>query len=371
MNVLFLSCTDWGGCAWFLSQAVDALEGYSARHVRWSPSYYTRYPYGSMSPPQREWSALWVWADVIHVYDQPGPIISTMPPKPTVITYNGTLYRNSHIKYDRQAAYKGWLVSATTLDLTLGTAARWLPCPRPDLSHLRSVDKYDTFTVCHAPTKRAMKGTAAIERVLRDMPGLNLDVIEGTTWADCVRRKARAHVLIDQFNLGYGCNSVEAWLLGIPTISGARDQVVLDVIEREAQQLPFVAVTEETVLEAVLALRDDYDLYCEMIWRGYGFARAHHRADAVAREALLLYEEALERFEARRGRGEQLAGEQGMELLEYIGRSAGFQTFFGEATGQEYQFGHSRLFGWVDTDDAALLLHRRRGREPDFRRVTT
>lgn len=370
MNVLFLSRTDWAGCAWFLSQAVDTLGGYSARHVHWAKPFYTRYPYGLLAPKQREWPALWEWADVVHVYDQGGPIVDVMPPKPTVITYNGTQYRRSHAKSDRDAARDGWPITATTLDLTLDTAARWLPCARPDLSHLHDVEKEGTFTVCHAPTKRKTKGTAAIERELKGLPGVRLDVIEKVSWEQCLRRKARAHVLVDQFNLGYGCNSVEAWLLGIPVISGAHDPAILAAIEREAGRLPFVAATPDTVRAAVLALKGDRDLYREMAQRGYNFALRHHQADVVAQMALPLYDEAVERFDARRASDWRQPGGGGMQLLEYVGRSDGTQTFFGKVTGQEYQFGRSRRFGWVDAGDAAFMLRKRHGRKrADFRRV--
>lgn len=371
MNVLFLSRTDWGGCAWFLSQAVDALEGYSARHVRWADPYYTRYPYGLLAPKQRKWPSLWAWADVVHVYDQPGSIADVMPPKPTVVTYNGTLYRRTHVRHDKEAAIKGWLVTATTLDLTMGTAAHWLPCARPDPSHLLGLSKFDTFTVCHAPTKRMTKGTADIEQALKDLPGVRLDVIERVSWEECQRRKARAHVLIDQFNLGYGCNSVEAWLLGIPVISGAHDLALLEAIEREAGRLPFVAATPDTVREAVIALRDDGDLYYEMAWRGHKFALKHHLADAVARMALPLYEEVADRFEDWCSVHGRVPGEGGLALMEYMGRKDGTQTHFGGATGQEYLFGRARRFGWVDADDATFMLRRRRWRKTaDFRRVT-
>lgn len=371
MNVLFLSRTDWAGCAWFLSQAVDTLGGYSARHVRWAKPLFTQYSYGSLAPRERAWPELWDWADVVHVYDQGGPILDAMPPKPTVVTYNGSLYRNAPGKRDREAARNGWPITATTLDLTMGTAARWLPCARPGLSYLHSVEKYDTFTVGHAPTKRTRKGTAAIERALRKLSGVRLEIIEKVSWEECLRRKARAHVLIDQFRYGYGCNAVEAWLLGIPVISGAHDPKVLKVIEHEEGRLPFVAATPDTVRAVVIVLRDDHDLYCEMAGRGYEFALKYHQADAVAQRALPLYEEALERFEARGGERERLPGQEGLELLEYVGRNVGMQTFFGKVTGQEYEFGHSRRFGWVDAGDAIFMLRKRKGRKKaDFRRAS-
>ncbi len=372
MNVLFLSRTDWGGCAWFLSQAVDALEGYSARHVRWVEQYFTRYPYGTLAPKQSAWSELWEWADMIHIYDQGGEIIKVLSPKPTVITYNGTQYRRSHAKCDRDAARNGWPITATTLDLTLDTAARWLPCARPCLAHLQEVEKPDVFTVCHAPTKRRTKGTTDIERELRGLPGVRLDVIEKVSWEECRRRKARAHVLIDQFNLGYGCNSVEAWLLGIPVISGAYDPAVLEAIAHAAGgRLPFVAATPDTVRAAVLVLKGDRDLYRHIARRGYNFALRHHQADAVARQVLPFYEEALERFAVRRDAGWRFPGAGGMQLLEYLGRNDGLQTFFGDVTGQEYQFGGLRRFGWVDVADAVFMLRKRPGRKKaDFRRVT-
>ena len=67
-----------------------------------------------------------------------------------------------------------------------------------------------------------------------------------------------------------------------------------------------------------------------------------------------------------------LVGQEGMVILEYLGNSAGKQTWFGPVTGQKYTFGGSRRVGYVDRRDAVGMAKMRESRKPVFReRVPT
>jgi hypothetical protein len=56
-----------------------------------------------------------------------------------------------------------------------------------------------------------------------------------------------------------------------------------------------------------------------------------------------------------------------MVMLEYIGASAGTQTWFGPVTGTRYLFGGNRKVGYVDGADADEMLILAKGRKPVFR----
>lgn len=79
--------------------------------------------------------------------------------------------------------------------------------------------------IAHAPTNREVKSTAAfleaVDRLRAEGHDIEVDLIEGRTWDECLERKARADIYFDQVKLGYGNNSVECWGMGIPVIAGA------------------------------------------------------------------------------------------------------------------------------------------------------
>jgi glycosyltransferase involved in cell wall biosynthesis len=62
-----------------------------------------------------------------------------------------------------------------------------------------------------------------------------------------------------------------------------------------------------------------------------------------------------------------LPGRKGMVLIEYLGLSAGTQTWFGEVTGTRYLFGGRQKVGYVDQADAEILLTKVKGGKPIFR----
>lgn len=51
-----------------------------------------------------------------------------------------------------------------------------------------------------------------------------------------------------------------------------------------------------------------------------------------------------------------LIGREGMTTIEYMGNNAGSSTYWGAVTGQQYRFGGSRKYGFVDNRDVPGLL---------------
>jgi hypothetical protein len=78
--------------------------------------------------------------------------------------------------------------------------------------------------VSHSPTNRFKKGTDEILAALRDLD-IDLDVIEGVPFDECVRRRAPSHIFVDQAQAqigGFGASSIEALAAGCVTISDMR-----------------------------------------------------------------------------------------------------------------------------------------------------
>ncbi|NIV39132.1 MAG: hypothetical protein GWN58_59865, partial [Anaerolineae bacterium] len=66
----------------------------------------------------------------------------------------------------------------------------------------------------------------------------------------CLQRKARSHLYIDQFLMGYGTNALEAWAMGIPVVAGAHPDL-RDRIKAAVGFVPFVETRIEDLRATV------------------------------------------------------------------------------------------------------------------------
>lgn len=80
-----------------------------------------------------------------------------------------------------------------------------------------------TLRVAHAPSNRALKGTAAVEKAVQrasESIDITLDIIENEPHHEVLERIRQSDVVVDQLVLGwYGGFAVEAMALGKPTIA--------------------------------------------------------------------------------------------------------------------------------------------------------
>lgn len=83
------------------------------------------------------------------------------------------------------------------------------------------IKKYDGFSVIHAPTNQAVKGTDIIRKVMdRFGDDVVYTEISGRSWEDCIKEKAKHFVTIDQLLIpAYGLNSLESLALGHYVVS--------------------------------------------------------------------------------------------------------------------------------------------------------
>ena len=117
----------------------------------------------------------------------------------------------------------------------------------------------DPVRIAHAPTDRGIKSTAAFleatEQLKAEGHPIEVDLIEGVPWSECLARKAKADVYFDQVKLGYGCNSIEAWGMGIPVIAGGAPST-LEEMQSRFGELPFYVADEDTIYDALKAMTD-------------------------------------------------------------------------------------------------------------------
>lgn len=366
MKILSLGRIDCAAAGFFLSRAIRRHTRHEAHMVRLAGKNTLEFPADIVAPPGERMRTLWKWADVIHIHDfarpLPGRVI--MAAKPVVVTYHGTAYRNKYAVHDQTCESRGWLQTVSTIDLTLLSGARWMPDTRIDLARFAS-ERNEDFTVIHAPTNRAVKSTKPVARALRSLDGVRLDLIEGRPYEECLERKARGHVLVDQFKLGYGCNAIEAWAMGLVVIANAR-RPILTAMRKKWGYIPFVRSTLKALPETVLRLRDDRTFYQESLERGWQHWHDYHRPEVVAQRAVEFYEEAIETA---------IISQPNVAVLVYMGRNSGLQTWWGPVTRKRYEFSTSQRVGYVDVRDLVTgrsnnpgLLEMTEGRRRAFRR---
>jgi hypothetical protein len=180
------------------------------------------------------------------------------------------------------------------------------PCVRP-----KDYDP-DVLTIAHAPTNREIKSTAAFINAMKLLTEIGLPVrmllIENKTHAECLRLKAQADIFVDQLTLGYGCNAIEAWGMGIPVIGGiadpawrkhmakrwAPDHSVPQTSEAIKEAFPFFDATEASLVKALTALVTRPHLREEYAERGLTHVKRWHSQAGHVKQMVEIYEAAPE-----------------------------------------------------------------------------
>ena len=308
MNVLFLSPTvDTAGLGIGMKRAFDAHGGeWHARAVRCADSW-LRYDADidwdrSDGAQTAEVMSVWAQADVLHIMEMPWGS-GFGPRKPTVVQHLGTYYRRNPQVVSAQCQALGATEVADMHDLIrLNPSLGWLPDIQAvdELAALRErtypgLD--DRIRIAHAPTDRTIKSTdlivAAIERVGRDYP-IDFDLIEGVPNAQCLERKARCDLFVDELTLGWGLNATECWAMGIPVVSGIANPETEAMMHRDVgDTLPFVKATPETLDDVLRAMCRSAALRREWGEVGRAHLVAYHAPAAVVARTIGLYERVL------------------------------------------------------------------------------
>lgn len=359
MKILQISVNDFGGCGYYLAEALKAA-GHESMSIRQSAGSYIRYPSHLVLAHPDHLVGVWNWADVVHVHD----VMPSLPPecktKPTVITYHGSMYRRNPKLYNDFIKRFGWVGTVSTIDLTAG-GLPWMPDTRPEMQ--KYVDKpAGRFIVAHAPTSRKVKNTEEIIGALDGVPDIALDVIEGQPYEDCLKRKGRASLYVDQFKLCYGLNTIEAWQMGMPAIANAQTETI-ERIESIIGFVPFVRCEVGDLRQTVLGLKGNKKAYAEAVERGKRCVEMFHSYQAAAKAAVEFYERALsvgapkQQPQAGKYTPQKLAGANGMTKVRYIGGNWGSETHIGSVSGTSYVFSKKDPIRWVDERDVHGLLH--------------
>jgi hypothetical protein len=295
---------DIAGAGISLKRAFDACApGWNARAIRRKDNW-LRYlgditwEKGTENPEAVE---LYRNADIVHIFEKPNAIdLFPLPhDKPVVVSHTGSRYRNDPDGISAQCQAIGATELAGSVDLMLRPNLGFLPlvADLDALARLRTREYRASgpVRIAHAPTNRDIKSTtaiiAAVNRLKRRY-NVELDIIERVPWAECLRRKARADIFVDETTLGYGANAIECWAMGIPVVSGIANPEHRAMMLDKFGELPFVETDEAGLYATIELLVSSESQRQEAKWRGADHVDRWHSQEVVVDMATAIYDKA-------------------------------------------------------------------------------
>jgi hypothetical protein len=132
---------------------------------------------------------------------------------------------------------------------------QYVPFPfEVDKFNKKEILKNDKLTICHAPTKRYLKGTEYLLKAVDELKAkfdFNFLLIENKPHKEVINiKKQKCDVLIDQLTdfggFGYGMNSMECLSMGIPSITYINSQY-----EKFLKKHPFINANKDNIKEVL------------------------------------------------------------------------------------------------------------------------
>lgn len=242
-------------------------------------------------------------ADVVHLNNSYRAVSRFGIRKPMLLHHHGSLFRNNSDQMMATAKNHKMVQAVSTVDLMRPAPEilRWLPSAYDVLTLNRYAEANrrapdGRIRIVHAPTNRALKHTELFLKVvdrLKKKYAVDLVLVEGKTNAETLAEKAKADIVYDQLMFGYGCNSIEAWAMGVPVVAGA-DPWTLNQMDSMWGRLPFAEATEATLYGVLAKLVDSRELRSEYAQRGLEHVLKYHDERPALARLLELYDEAIQ-----------------------------------------------------------------------------
>ena len=236
MKVLSMAINDNGQQSYLLAKAMRDYLKWDARSITFSTSY-LNFPADWTARDADKAMAFAEDADLLifqdaPIWDKNFDMRKLAGPNNTIVNGTGSVMRRKMGEL-LVMQYKGYVVVPPLCDETLSSHMMGVPfenwiVPTGTISEVtRGITPPDDIVcICHAPTKKVIKGTEMIESILEPMikeGTVKYTRIEGMSWENALKEKAKNHIILDSFgNLTatYGAgNALEGLALGQTVIS--------------------------------------------------------------------------------------------------------------------------------------------------------
>lgn len=203
--------------------------------------------------------ALWKEADVVHIMDKfeaASMVAAYDEEKPRIMHHHGSIFRSNPLGFIERSEQDGIIQLVATFDLLrfAPSVLRWMPHP-VDIERMQqfreTARRHKRITVVHTPGA-GYNGTDHLWRATEGID-VSLDIVKDKPWAEAMERKARADILFDSMDIGYGMTSVEAFAMGLAVIAGG-DPDTEERIIGTIGYLPYLSAFPGTLSGRILAL---------------------------------------------------------------------------------------------------------------------
>jgi len=302
--VILSAGPDTAGCGIALKQAFDKYTDWQTRAICRKQVYLDYdsdivWPKGDPGLTEQVMEIVRA-ADVIHVMDYEyalGPFRDMLAGKTIVVHHLGSYFRRDPAGVSAKAKAYGAIQVTDSIDLLLFPWITWLPVTT-DLDAMAAIRKRvyrpsERIRIAHAPTNRELKSTdaiiSAVEWLATQYP-IDLDVIEQVpSRMEVLERKAAADIFVDQLNLGFGVNCIEAWGMSVPVVSGWKDDEPRRKCFEMWGYLPWADATEKTLADVIELLILNPERRAELGEVGRQHAQKWHSQKSVVEQTLAIY----------------------------------------------------------------------------------
>lgn len=351
--------TDPAGVVWRFQTAAEKYGGLRIRSAHRAQAYMD-FPVDILWDRRTERTVrdLAEQADLIHLNNSEVAYRRFRLRKPALLHHHGSLFRSDPKRMLDISRQMRFVQAVSTIDLQRPAPdiLHWLPSAYDvdDLAafgeaHKREPDGH--IRIVHCPTNREFKGTAllidAVKALQAERIKVDLRIIENVKWTDSLHAKARADIVFDQLAYGYGCNSIEAWCMGKPVVSGA-DEWTLGRMAQEWPAVPFEEATERTLVDVLRAMVTSVDLREDAAERGLAHVRKYHDERPALARLAELYAKAIRAYNRERIPG------KGAESVTFR-KSGGRLVPRDDTTGEPIAF----TDGVMQTDDPFVIARLR------------
>jgi hypothetical protein len=284
MRVLFIGVCDWANIANRVARGMNACVGAQIARVYTEKPHSFGYLEDRMSWPELRVAAMtadWILAAGDGAYGPFYTICKRLTFKPDVrfaTVHVGTAYRENYKTFNAiDTFFARRFIGGDLYRFAAGdknavpfcaSAECWAEQYIPIVAEL-------PVRACHATSSRSVKGTTLIET----LPGV--EILEGLSFDECMRRRGGSHIYIDQINDlgGFGAAAVEAMAAGCAVLGSQRN--IESSVDAFYPRPPIVEVTATTIGAELEALRADRERLNDLRQRSWEWARDVARPASV------------------------------------------------------------------------------------------